>query len=143
MTLPIDMSRAIEVMKHELGWLDEQDWEGLSGGERRSVVANHLAMALDTAGFDLSNDVPASALPQQPVRRAPVQGTLRRDPRGVKPKGTITWTEHLAIYEVYAARFGRQQSAERMAERAGFGYWEATDLLGHEPETWEPLETPR
>lgn len=55
----------------------------------------------------------------------------------MKPKGTIAWAEHLEVYEKYAARYGHQQSAGRLAERGGFGYWEATDLLGHEPTTWE------
>ena len=32
----------------------------------------------------------------------------------------------------------RGQSAERIAERGGFGYWEITELLGREPNTWEP-----
>ena len=54
------------------------------------------------------------------------------------PAGTITWAEHLEVYEVYAAKYGRDQSAERIVERWGFGYDEIKYLLGHEPRTWEP-----
>lgn len=39
---------------------------------------------------------------------------------------------------IESARYGAGQSAERLAERGGFGYWELTDLLGHEPKTWQP-----
>lgn len=54
------------------------------------------------------------------------------------PSGTVTWEEHLEAYAAYAKRYGHQQSAERLAERGGFGYYEISDLLGHEPKTWEP-----
>ena len=64
-------------------------------------------------------------------RRAPVQGDYR-----VRPAGTVAWWEHLEAYTAYAARYGKSQSAERLAERAGFGYQEMTTLLGHEPTTW-------
>lgn len=67
-------------------------------------------------------------------RRAPVQGESRRDGRGLKPAGTVAWWEHEKAWEPYGARYS--QSAERIAERSGFGYWEMTDLLGHEPTTW-------
>lgn len=79
-------------------------------------------------------------------RRAPVQGdsTARlpidhpgRRP-GAKGPGTIAWTEHLEAYANYVARWGSGQSAERLAERGGFGCAELRDLLGHEPKTWEP-----
>lgn len=66
--------------------------------------------------------------------RAPVQA--ERSVRGNKPEGTITWTEYEEAYTVYAGKFGRNQSAERLAERGGFGYWELTTFLGHEPTTW-------
>ena len=73
-------------------------------------------------------------------RRAPVQGTrlyLKRDDPRSKPYGSIAWAEHLEAWENYAARFGHRQSAERIAERHGFEYWEITELLGHEPKTWK------
>jgi hypothetical protein len=72
-------------------------------------------------------------------KRAPVQGEhFMRAPTGRKavPAGTVSWSEHLEAYEAYAVRFGKSQSADRLAERGGFGYWEITDLLGHEPTTW-------
>ena len=67
-------------------------------------------------------------------RRAPVQG--ERSQRGDKPAGTVTWAEHLDAYTAYAAQYGKSQSAERLAERGGFGYWEITHFLGHQPTTW-------
>lgn len=84
-------------------------------------------------------------------KRAPVQGDstfgvggfyreeaikeLGREPRG---PGTISWEEHERAWCDYARRYGRQQSAERLAERGGFGYGELIDHLGREPETWRP-----
>jgi hypothetical protein len=65
------------------------------------------------------------------ARRAPVQA--EKD----KPAGTIAWEEHLAIYSTYTKRYGRGQSAERIAERGGFGYYEITLLTGAPPRTWE------
>jgi hypothetical protein len=70
-------------------------------------------------------------------RRAPVQANRRLG----KPAGTVAWWEHAKAWEAYAARYGHKQSAERIAERQGFCYGELLELLGHEPETWQP--TPR
>lgn len=52
--------------------------------------------------------------------------------------GTVAWSEHLLAYSAYAARYGTDQSAERLAQRGGFGYGELVMFLGHEPTTWEP-----
>jgi len=52
--------------------------------------------------------------------------------------GSVAWSEHLLAWSDYARRYGTSQSAERLAERGGFGYAELTDHLGHEPTTWEP-----
>lgn len=68
------------------------------------------------------------------MRRAPVQG----EPRYRRVAGTVSWDEHEEAWREYARRFGPYQSAERIAERHGFGYSEMTDLLGREPTTWEP-----
>lgn len=68
-------------------------------------------------------------------RRAPVQGE-RHQGRTV-PAGTVSWEEHVAAWEVYGKRFLNGQSAERIAERGGFGYSELVELLGRDPETWE------
>lgn len=75
-------------------------------------------------------------------RRAPVQGDSNR-PRAERRHGdgTVAWSEHLEAYAVYSARYGTSQSAERLAERAGFGYDELVALLGHEPKTWQPLRS--
>ena len=48
------------------------------------------------------------------------------------------WSEHLEAWTVYNRRH-RGQSAERIAERGGFSYWEIAELLGREPNTWEPI----
>ncbi len=67
-------------------------------------------------------------------RRAPVQATrtLNRGP------GTISWAEHESAWSAYAARYGTQQSAERMAQRGGFDFAELLTYLGREPTTWAP-----
>jgi len=56
--------------------------------------------------------------------------------------GTVSWLEHLLAWSQYAARYGQSQTAERLAERGGFGYGEMTDYLGHEPATWSPRGLP-
>jgi hypothetical protein len=72
--------------------------------------------------------------------RAPVQG-CSRIPRGQPghEAGTVAWSEHHEAWGGYARRYGNYQSAERIAERGGFGYAELTDLLGREPSTWRPI----
>lgn len=66
-------------------------------------------------------------------KRAPVQGDS-----GSKGPGSIAWSEHLLAWSGYAARYGTEQSAERIAERGGFGWGELLFFLGRVPETWEP-----
>jgi len=67
-------------------------------------------------------------------RRAPVQASRKLG----KGPGSISWAEHLQTYAGYSAQYGSGQSAERMAERGGFGYGELIMFLGHEPTTWDP-----
>ncbi len=78
-------------------------------------------------------------------RRVPVQSdgdyNLREgDPRreGANVPGTMTWEEHLEVFEKYAAKYGHAQSAERLAERGGFSKAEAEQLIGRPLRTWEP-----
>jgi hypothetical protein len=71
-------------------------------------------------------------------RRAPVQRGHKSEHRREMPPGTISWAEHLEAYTAHAAQFGGSMSAERIAGWDGFGYWELTQLLGHEPTTWQP-----
>lgn len=72
-------------------------------------------------------------------RRAPMQGEWKREPEKVRRvEGTITWDEHVKCYAAYAAKYGRAQSAERIAERGGFSFEEFVRLVGHEPKTWRP-----
>lgn len=68
-------------------------------------------------------------------RRAPLQGT---DGRLGRRAGTISWEEHEEIYAVYAARYGTSQSAQRIADRGGFGWTECEMLMKREPRTWRP-----
>jgi hypothetical protein len=72
-------------------------------------------------------------------RRAPVQGD-RSIPKGSdgRESGTIAWSEHEEVWRAYADRGHGGQSAERIAERGGFGYREIVDLIGHVPKTWQP-----
>jgi hypothetical protein len=64
---------------------------------------------------------------QQPSSEtAPVQG----------PSGTISWAEHVEAWTDYAKHY-KGQSAERIAERGGFGYNELVTHLGHAPVTFE------
>ena len=79
------------------------------------------------------------------MRRAPVQGVgawrlpVRHPARrpGDRRPGTIAWEEHAEAWTAYRDRYNNGQTAERMAERGGFGYDELVDFLGHEPTTWE------
>ena len=73
-------------------------------------------------------------------RRAPVQGHWTIGSKDRRKPGTIAWWEHVEAWTEYASRYGRSQSAERIAERSGFGYDELIMFLGHEPTTWEPLK---
>lgn len=47
-------------------------------------------------------------------KRAPVQGY----------SAGIPWLLHLRVWDAYAAKYGRDQSPERIAERGGFGVYE-------------------
>lgn len=74
-------------------------------------------------------------------RRAPVQGDLaikRGDPGHAD--GSITWVEHEEVWRAYANKYGRGQSAERIAERGGFGFREIVSLTGSAPKTWQPVD---
>lgn len=75
----------------------------------------------------------------QETRCAPVQGAMGHYKRGEPgyAAGTVSWVEHEAAWRTYAARYGRDQSAERIAERGGFSYGELVMFLGHKPETWK------
>lgn len=70
-------------------------------------------------------------------KRAPTQGSREYG----KPEGTIAWPEHERAWSVYASRYGESQSAERIAERGGFGYEELCELIGRAPSTWRPGPT--
>lgn len=69
-----------------------------------------------------------------PRRRVPVQAD---NTSPGKRAGTVEWHEHECAWRDYARRYGTSQSAERIAERGGFGYGELVVHLGHAPLTWE------
>ena len=78
-------------------------------------------------------------------RRANVQSDWQRrsagkrgDP-GLVP-GTVAWSEHVEAWQVYANRYGQDQSAERIHQRAGFSYAELCEFLGRPPSTWLPAD---
>ena len=72
-------------------------------------------------------------------QRAPVQGAHYMPKGAGREPGTIAWVEHLAVFEPYAKRYGRDQSAERLAERGGFSWGEIVMFTGAPPKTWRPL----
>lgn len=58
-----------------------------------------------------------------------------------KPAGTVAWSEHCEAWLGYERTYpgsARDQDAERINQRGGFGYYEMTDYMGHEPTTWAP-----
>ena len=81
----------------------------------------------------VGGDIPSAPPEAPPARRAPVQADLRwtRGLPGSVP-GTIPWDVHLRAWDGYAAVGHDTQSAERIAERGGFSYYEIQcALLGH------------
>ena len=71
-------------------------------------------------------------------RRAPVQAGWDEDGIRRSGRGTIAWSEHLEAWEGYNKRYPGQ-SAEKVAERGGFGPLELRQFLGHDPETFIAL----
>ena len=73
-------------------------------------------------------------------RPFPIQGGAYPDPirPAYYPACTIPWWLAEEAYKVYSAKYGTQQSLERLAERGGFGREELVWLLrgasGHERE---------
>jgi hypothetical protein len=53
--------------------------------------------------------------------------------------GSIAWAEHVEAWRVYAARCAADQTADRVAERGGFDWYELCSFLGREPRTWRPV----
>lgn len=77
--------------------------------------------------------------PADTERRAPVQGERVKWPGRQIPPATVSWDEHVRVWEVYAKHFGGSgQSAERVAERGGFGLLEIIFMTGAPPKTWRP-----
>lgn len=110
-------------------------------GEVRIVAENADGLLFIFNPSQLVNHGPAATADLE--RRAPVQdddlpsASASRGKIKV-PSGTISWTEHCEAWTAYAARYGRDQSAERLAERGGFGFIELVQYLGRPPKTWRP-----
>jgi hypothetical protein len=56
------------------------------------------------------------------------------------PDGSVSWADHLLAYAAYAAKYGTEQSAERIADRGGFGVEEIGKILNvpHALDSWRP-----
>lgn len=63
-----------------------------------------------------------------------------------RPAGRVPWAVAARAYEVYAKKYGRDQSLERLAARGGFGWAELTWLLEGGPKndtyTWLTFAEP-
>ncbi len=104
-----------------------------SGGELAATLIRRVGfLAFPLVGGDVTSSMPPFVPSLTLKGLAPVQGD--REPK--RPAGVVAWWEHAEAWEDYAKRYGRDQSAERLAERAGFSYAELTDHLKHEPTTW-------
>jgi hypothetical protein len=69
-------------------------------------------------------------------RRAPAQSDYWKSKDSPEHlPDTISWEEHDQIWQLYAAKYGKGQSAERIAERGGFGWNEIAKLTGSAPKT--------
>jgi hypothetical protein len=111
-------------MTSQAGWVNTVHYiGGTKGAVLQDFCPEHHGQAFDWNTYWASTK----------DRRVPLQAT-----KDVGPAGTITWAEHVEIWEAYARRHGRSQSAERIAERGGFGQGEAGTFLGREPRTFQP-----
>lgn len=100
----------------------------LYNGDERPITPYNAAARIEAALYD--RPAPTDE------RRAPVQASK---PEANHP-GTVAWEEHEHAWEAYAQQFGRTQSAERIAERGGFSYYELKLFLGRAPTTWKPAK---
>lgn len=94
-----------------------------------------IEAAIEANGRE-TTDSPPRNVETSDERRAPVQGGRERK------DGTIAWSEHEAVWELYRAQYGDDQTAERIAERGGFGYAEIIRLTGAEPKTFHSTSPP-
>jgi hypothetical protein len=115
-------------------------------------AADSITAELRNRGIDKSEVTVVTCDTEPAPRRAPVQADsgwhlrhVRKEFADRHPSGTVLWTEHEEAWRGYAKKFpsSASQTAERVAERGGFGYEEMTGYLGHAPTTWEPTWEPR
>ena len=63
------------------------------------------------------------------IKLAPMQLGIRLPEQYLLPRYVRTpWEKYLKMYEAYAARYGRSQSAEHICERGGLGVREVVEL---------------
>lgn len=62
-------------------------------------------------------------------RPFPIQGQRGRTRDQDEKPCTIPWWLAEKAYEEYSKQYGTQQSLQRLADRAGFGRYELTQLL--------------
>lgn len=114
---------------------------GADAGHAAIVTATEIATGIAKHDAYLLAEL-GEETPRKPERRAPVQGQIMHGLRSGGPRhipaGTIAWWEHERAWADYAKRFGKDQSADRIAERGGFGLHELIDHLGGPPSTWRP-----
>lgn len=129
---------------------DRKLWEEAAIARETELDSGRAAAGCDCAGCSYAREQSGAHAevdedePTQPERRVPVHYERKTLITAEKPAGTITWSEHVEAWEAYAAlvparnRGSYDISAERVAERGGFGYYELVKFLGHEPKTWRP-----
>jgi hypothetical protein len=126
----VDRKRTQRIDLREINDLDEGTQEFLKG----EVLKHGMELLIEDvekAIAEWRKDNP-TVVPLDDTRLAPVQASKKRD----IPAGTVEWWEHEECWVAYNKRFPNVQSAERLAERGGFGIQEYEIFLGHLPTTW-------
>jgi len=140
MPLTPEQTTLVEQIKREHQTVEATYVYGLSGSEANEAHRNRAAlMALIETLTESEKHCETCIC----GKRAPVQaerglGRVDGKTMPLRGAGTVEWAEYLEAYSNYAVRYGRGQTADRLAERGGFSYWEITEYLGHEPKTWKP-----
>lgn len=114
-----------EIIRKCARWALERDAEAKRMGGDLAI-----AVAKIVAGREARQAAEAKLAEAEGALAKPRMFPLQRDWPMKKPGPTeIPWEIAEEAYAVYAARFGRDQSLERLAERAGFSWGEMDDLL--------------
>lgn len=84
-------------------------------------------MTDESTRVPVQGDGPYWLSPDHPAR----QGTNTHCP------GSVSMEEHVEAWRAYESEYHSGQSAQRIAERGGFSYFELCNFLGHAPTTFE------